>query len=228
MKNKIKISVAVDLSYSPGKMALAMKSEGELDLIEFSREDVKNGANLLDWISSSLSEKAVNISEVDDWTIGTGPGAFSQLRMLSATILGIKFSDLSIRARGLPSGSVFSSLFSESNADFSVLYHMMKNIFVLNSFRKNGDECVLLKTSSASSISELRDDILKSSTTFALVKNGETLELGDLGAKIRLLKDYPVKELIFLNPIFWDSASISDLIYARPAAVIPPGSLSKT
>ncbi len=222
--NPPRASVAIDLSYLPARLAIAVQGEAKTsEIIEYNSTEIRNGANLLKWISESLKMSDLHLEDIENWTIGSGPGAFSQIRMLSAITLGLSLKMKKMKIRGLASGSAFSSLFPHENTQFSVLYQLMKNIIVLSSFQKNGENCKLLKISATENLTNIKNEIRDAKHIVALAQQKETIPLDmlTLNDKIIYPNVFPVKELIKLNPDSWDPSSVTDLIYARPPAIAP-------
>jgi hypothetical protein len=216
-----KTSVAIDVFGGCRKIAVAPSGiNGEIIEESLPAEKADRG-QFLTWISSSLNKNGLSIHDVSHWTIGTGPGSFSALRVLSATILGLTFKKDNVKTRGLPSPAAFSEFFEDSASNFAVLYEVMKNLAVLCEIRKEGMNCSLRGFFSGKNVQELIPNVKKpeSAVIFLPAKDRDDSQESENG--IRIVREYPLRRLIFLNPDSWERESVKELVYARPSAAIP-------
>lgn len=205
-----KNSIAIDLTYSPAKIAISHNGDCRI----FENPNLKGGADLLCWIAKILDENDLQISDISEWTIGAGPGAFSQLRILSAEIAGLTFRKPSIKCRAIPSGAAFASVFDKNEINFTVVYQFMKNTITLCRFQKKGMNCKLISVESVKSL-ELCDFRNEEKPLICSTKFKGKSDFPYL----RIVEKYPIDALLTINPNFWDRTSLSKLIYGKPPAV---------
>jgi hypothetical protein len=217
-------SVAIDVFGGYHKIAVAPSGiNGEIIEESLCAEKADRG-QFLTWISSSLNKNGLSIHDVSRWTIGTGPGSFSALRVLSATILGLTFKKDNVKTRGLPSPAAFSEFFEDNTSSFAVLYEVMKNLAVLCEIRKEGMNCSLRGFFPGKNVQELIPNVKKpeSAIIFLPAKDGQGGHYSQESENgIRIVREYPLRRLIFLNPDSWERESAKELVYARPSAMIP-------
>jgi hypothetical protein len=217
-KSAFYASAAVDVFDSVPKIAISLP-EGAGIAEEILPGDRIDGDELLDWIVSSIEKHGLSLDDVLRWTIGTGPAAFSAVRILSATILGISFGKTAVKIRGLPSATAFLGLFPNSLSEFSVIYQAMPNNAVMALVSRNGLFCEVRRFVFAKSVYELVSMVEKPANTLIFRGKCGRDSCFEVSDDFKLASEYPVKELLFLNPGFWERGSAKRLIYAREAAV---------
>jgi len=213
--------VAIDLSYAPARMLVSRSGvPPEAAITEHESAEVRTGADLLGWISGVLDRHGLRVCDVGAWTIGMGPGAFSQIRMLSATVQGLTFDNDSVKARGLPSGTAFAPALPEDEIEFSVIYQHMKNTIIACNFKKKGSECTPSGVFSSDEISTLQCEIRRSGKIVVCGDSTNIPGLKILEDRIVSFEKYPVRGLLSVNPGAWSRESLRHPVYARPAASV--------
>ncbi len=218
------VDVAIDLSYAPARMLVSRSGvPSEAAIMEHESGEIRTGADLLGWISGVLDRHGLQVCDVGAWTIGMGPGAFSQIRMLSATVQGLTFDNDSVKVRGLPSGMAFASALPEDEIEFSVIYQHMKNTIIACNFKKKGPECIPSGVFSSDGIPALPCEIRRSEKIVVCGNTSKIPDLKLLEDRIVSLEKYPVRGLLSVNPGSWSRESLRHPVYARPAAKMPVG-----
>ncbi len=90
------------LDPQPGNLAFALFDNDALIFNVNCPMHGRDAAILPDFIAEKLSEKSLKINDVKKWTIGSGPGSFTFLRLVAALAAGWKFADDSMQFRCVP------------------------------------------------------------------------------------------------------------------------------
>ncbi|HRR05914.1 MAG TPA: hypothetical protein P5105_01415 [Victivallales bacterium] len=214
MKNKLdrQISIAIDISYQPACLALSFNRLFDKAIV-YENSDIKNGFDLLSWISNVIKENRIEINDISEWTIGSGPGAFSQIRMLSVEIQGLTFGR-NTSCRGIPSGMAFASIIPEKKCRYSVIYQYMKNLPIISNFKKDNFNCSLTDIFAGRNFENYNFD--DSDIIFVC---GDYDNKFLIEKKIKIVRNFPISGLLMLNPTFWERESLKELIYVRPPAI---------
>lgn len=213
-----KLSCALDLS---GPFASFAVAEGDKVLLSESFVlQNRNNAAFFKSFFSMLSEAGIEISEIDKWIVGTGPGSFTGLRIASSFVSGIIY-DTDKTALGL--SSVFpialgiNSFFGEK---VGILFPCSKDTLYLCSLalNKNGSwimqknpECIAKK------------DLLNIKTYSKFVSLSAPGEENNLKqfieneTPISFLNRFPIEKMFYNFDTYY--TDIKDLLYLRPPSL---------
>ena len=132
------IAGAIDLAGPFG--ACAIEQDGEV-LIDASLPlRGREAARLADWIVELLTARGLRIADVARWTIGSGPGSFTFLRLVAALAAGWKFADPAMAFRCVPGALALAGAANlEDNETCGVLYDgRNKEILYFGAVKRNG------------------------------------------------------------------------------------------
>ena len=90
------------LDPQPGNLAFALFDDSEMVFSVNCPMHGRDAAILPDFIAGKLAEKSLQINDIKKWTIGSGPGSFTFLRLVAALAAGWKFADDSMQFRCVP------------------------------------------------------------------------------------------------------------------------------
>ncbi|MCQ2379145.1 MAG: hypothetical protein MJ016_08095 [Victivallaceae bacterium] len=109
------------LNPEPGAIAFAVLENG--DLLTDARTDMygREAAALPDFILGRLREKGLALADVGRWSVGTGPGSFTALRMAAALVSGWCFGT-EILCRGVPGAVALAGASSQRTEKIGALY----------------------------------------------------------------------------------------------------------
>ena len=87
----------------PGNLGFAL-FDGEGKLLKQADRSMhgRDAAELPEFIAGVLAQLDLELSSVSRWTIGSGPGSFTFLRLVAALAAGWKFADDSVKFRCVP------------------------------------------------------------------------------------------------------------------------------
>ena len=225
MQTMKKIRAALDFSWNEASLALADENDQVLASEKFLLSG-HDASSLPDRLEKALRTLNRDLSSVGEWTVGTGPGGFTGLRVASALVIGLAYGVPETRVRGMSSAAGLArSAFSEKSRPEKVLalfdgrrsellaygLALEKNSYLHNGytavFHTPEDLAKALKEYSCAALEKDRDAIRK----FAPEAEEQIVFTPSINAE----------ELIFNDPENF-SASPTDLIYLRAAVFVAP------
>lgn len=96
---------ALDLSGNLAAFAL-MDDAGQLLIDESRPMRGREAASLASFLTGLLAEKGLTVRDVTHWTVGSGPGSFTGMRLASALVKGWVFGYPEIQVRCVPSALI--------------------------------------------------------------------------------------------------------------------------
>ena len=66
----------------------------------------REAAALAPWITGLLAEKGLSVRDVTHWSVGSGPGSFTGMRLASALVKGWVFGRRDVRTRCVPTALI--------------------------------------------------------------------------------------------------------------------------
>ena len=82
-------SAALDLSGDEAALAIAEKNSSNIIIEQFRPMTGRNSAILVPWVIDLLNNVKLTLADIDEWTVGSGPGSFTGMRLVAAMIEGI-------------------------------------------------------------------------------------------------------------------------------------------
>ncbi len=98
---------ALDFSWNEAAFALADR-ENHVLVRESHAFPGHDASSMADWLNNLCGSRGIRPSDVSEWTLGTGPGSFSGLRIASAFVQGIAHGKAGVRMRGMSSASAIA------------------------------------------------------------------------------------------------------------------------
>lgn len=128
------------LDPQPGNLAFALFRDGELILHSDCPMHGRDAAILPDFVAGELQKIDLRINDVKQWTIGSGPGSFTFLRLVAALAAGWKFADPAMDFRCVPGALALAGNSGASdNESCGVLYDgRNKEILYFGAVKRNG------------------------------------------------------------------------------------------
>ena len=218
------IRAALDFSWNEASIALADRQNRLL----FSNTIMLNGhdASMLpEELKRAAEQAGCSLDGIAEWSVGTGPGGFTGLRVASAFVCGLAYGRPGVRVRGVPSaaGLIRSAFAGEDKMPekaVALFDGRRSEILAYGMERKNGSwfhdgfTAVLQKE-------EELENLLKKQKGAALEKDRRALEkfAPGVAGSIDNTPSIRAEELIFNDPENF-TASPTDLIYLRAAVFV--------
>ena len=212
-----------DYSWQEASFALC-DEKGTLLLEEFHTFPPRNASGLTDWMSGLLARHQLTLNDIREWSVGSGPGSFTGLRVAASRVMGLCFGrDIRRRAVSTASAMADSLKFPESAKRVLVLFDGHREELLgygldrtPSGFVPSGFHAVL----SRSSLSALADF-----DEFAALEKdaARILEIaGEKAAgKLRTVPHIQASCLISNCPDDF-SRKLTDPVYLRPAVFVEP------
>ena len=99
----LKYSAAIDLSGKFAGFALAETTSGKILLSEHKAMQGRSSSSLTNWILELMSKFDVSPAKIDKWSVGSGPGSFTGMRLVAALITGMTMRRDDVETRCVPS-----------------------------------------------------------------------------------------------------------------------------
>lgn len=128
------------LDPQPGNLAFTVLADGKVFIDENCPMHGRDAAILPDFISGKLAEKSLTVNDIKRWTIGSGPGSFTFLRLVAALAAGWKFADDSMQFRCVPGAlALAGNSGAAEDETCGVLYDgRNKEILYFGAVKRNG------------------------------------------------------------------------------------------
>ena len=225
MQTMKKIRAALDFSWNEASLALADENDQVLasEKILLSGHDA---STLPERLEKALRTLNADFSSVGEWTVGTGPGGFTGLRVASALVIGLAYGAPETRVRGISSAAGLArSAFSGKNYPEKVLVLFdgrRSELLAYGLTLKNGSYLHNRYTAVFHTPEELEPNLREYSCT-ALEKDREAIAgfAPQAEKQVVFTPSINAEELIFNDPENF-SASPTDLIYLRAAVFVAP------
>jgi tRNA threonylcarbamoyl adenosine modification protein YeaZ len=182
----------------------------------------RTSSRLTTWIQKLLTEFNINIQDINHWTVGSGPGSFTGMRMAAALVEGLAFNKHDLKTRCVPTAlALASELDTESGEHIAVIFDgRNREILIYGAENQNGNiisagiEKVLNAEQAPLFFS---DNNFSHFTAFANDKQAiENIVPAEIVDKIDFVEHLPVANLIFSKNKDYD-CNLTDLVYIRPA-----------
>ena len=219
------LKAGFDYSWTEASFA-CMDFTGALLLEEHIAPPPRNASNLPCWMEQCLASRGRSMEDISEWSVGSGPGSFTGLRLASAFVMGRAFARENVLRRAVPTAAAMAhgaKCAGKSGKNAGVLFDGRRDELLLygmtekeGSFVPSGVHAVL----SSQDLSPLGSfDFFA-----ALERDREVIEkvAGSLLAgKVVFLPHIQASYLILNEPGDF-SRPLTDLVYLRPAVFVEP------
>lgn len=97
------LSAAIDLSGRVAGFALMRRNEVLLECTRPMRG--RDSAGLAPWIAEELGALGLTVNDVARWSVGSGPGSFTGMRLAAALVAGWTFGRTGVETRCIPTAA---------------------------------------------------------------------------------------------------------------------------
>ncbi len=102
-------AAALDLSGREAGFALVDCEQQDVAIKAFCPVSGRGSPNLLSWLEELLDQKDVELSQIIRWTVGSGPGSFTGMRMAAALVGGLTYGK-NIAVRCVPTALALAAV----------------------------------------------------------------------------------------------------------------------
>lgn len=103
------LKAGFDYSWQEASFAVG-DGEGNLLLEEYRVFPPRDASGLPDWLTGLLAAKNLALEDISEWSVGSGPGSFTGLRVAASLVMGLGFGR-PVRRRGVSTaGAMADSL----------------------------------------------------------------------------------------------------------------------
>lgn len=213
-------SAALDLSGDEAGFAVSEQNSGNIIIEQFRPMTGRSSAVLAPWIIDLLSSKNLKLADITEWTVGSGPGSFTGMRLAAAMVEGFTLGH-AVKSRCVPSAIALAS-YSKPDEITAVIFDGRNRELLLfaveyNSaghLQKHGTEIVF----NAETATQIFNQFQYNNIT-ALQKDATAIEKiipEGIISSINYQDHIPVIELLCAHGDIWNN-DLTDLCYIRPA-----------
>jgi len=218
----LQYSAAIDLSGQEAGFAVTELDSAKLVINATRPMSGRTSAGLTNWALDLLKSTNINLDKVKQWTVGSGPGSFTGMRLAAGLVSGITYGKNNIQTRCVPTAIAIAATISKNNNEnIAVLFDGRNHeILVYGVNFRNGqlqpnNNTAILTAASAEKYFRENDY-----TRFAaLVADREAIEKvtpAAIAAQTVYIEHVPTEKLLAEAYRKFDN-DLTDLVYIRPA-----------
>ena len=218
----MKYSAAIDLSGKFAGFALAETVSGKILLSAHKAMQGRSSSGLSDWILELMSKFEVTPKQIDKWTVGSGPGSFTGMRLVAALITGMTMERDNVKTRCVPGAVALGGAVevTEGEKVVTVFDGRNKEILLFELLKQNGELAPSGKTKVLNH-EEARKFFAESPYQHIVALDYDSINIEAVLPPEEFTKIHWVKHLAFEKLIeckYKDfDNDLTDLVYIRPA-----------
>jgi tRNA threonylcarbamoyl adenosine modification protein YeaZ len=218
----LKYSAAIDLSGKYAGFALAETASGKVLVSEHKKMHGRSSSSLCTWMLELLSAPKIDIAEIGEWTVASGPGSFTGMRLAAALATGISLGQSNIKTRCVPGAVALAGSveYLEGEKLISIFDGRNREILLFELIKKNGE---MIPTGVTKVLNrEQAKEFFAANQYKHIVApapdrvNIELVLPEDICGKIQYFENLPLEKLIACKYKEFDN-DLTDLVYIRPA-----------
>jgi len=221
----LEIWAAIDLSGKEACFSAGCFPEGKIIFNTSFQMRGRDSSSLLPKLEEWLKGEKLSLNDVKRWTVGTGPGNYTGLRIVSALVSGIVFDRKDMRCRGIPSAYAIASEMKLSGDERAAVVYPLEEgrIYSFGVTVNDGGFLSAEELSGSFSVADFMK--MFPGIKIAALQRDSLMLPKEVLDKAVLFSEFPVVNLLFMNPCSWEGDSVRDLIYIRPAVNVAPMSV---
>lgn len=186
----------------------------------------RSAALLVEWLREMLRPHAIELGQINEWTVGSGPGSFTGLRLASALVGGLIYGKENVRARALPTAlALAAGLSPVPGTRAGVLFDGRNNELLL--YGAVADEAGNLCPDGTSGVIDAANAAASCAnfdrlTAFACDQAAIDRILGNVSApEVEYQEHLPVERMFDIVSDNWNN-DLTGLVYIRQAVFTKP------
>ncbi len=176
--------------------ACAVTENGEVIAKSFTDSGLTHSQTLLPMVQSMLTLSGIDIAEIDELALTTGPGSFTGLRIGAATVMGLA-GDRPCRC--VPTLSAIAYNFTDKNAIIIPALDARRNQVYTAVFRVNDGKVTRLTEDEALSVDEVFDTIREYSLSESVIIAGDGAYLFENAVSVLCNVFFAEDKLLFVQ-----------------------------
>ncbi|MDD3117941.1 MAG: hypothetical protein PHQ27_02060 [Victivallales bacterium] len=223
--NQCQYHAALDLSGAEAALAVMPIDETTVCFSAFRAMRGRGAALLLEWIENCLREHQLDLTAVTRWTVGSGPGSFTGLRLAAALVGGLIFGHHECVARTLPTAfALAAGSRAAAGESVAALFDGRNRELLLFGMRRTGtgveaDGCSIVvdAVTAPAALSGYQHLTAAEANRDAITQ----LLSPELTARVEFFPHLPVATLLTLPSDNWNN-DLTELVYVRQAVFTQP------
>ncbi|MCP3967261.1 MAG: hypothetical protein GY750_03655 [Lentisphaerae bacterium] len=168
-----------------------------------------------------LKDENIALENITKWTVGSGPGSFTGMRLAAGLVEGLTFSKTNVHTRCVPTAFAMGmALDSSSNDKIAAIFDGRNKEILLYELENNNRE--IQATGVTEVLNQQQAEIFFTNNKFAsyvaFTNEATAIEKivpASISNSINYLKHIPTENLIKSNLPYTDN--LTELVYIRPA-----------
>ncbi len=221
-----KYCAAVDLSGVEASFAVAENGSETPCFAKNRPMRGRTAALLLEWVLDCLKESNIELDQIKKWTVGSGPGSFTGLRMAASLVGGLIFDKAEVKARSLPTAlGLAAGLAPAAGEKVAVLFDGRNHELLLFgvAVESNG-QLVADGATEVVNVDNARELCGKYDRLAAFGYDRTAIEgvlYPDLFNRVELIEHLPIEKMLNIESDNWNN-DLTELVYIRQAVFVKP------
>ncbi len=186
----------------------------------------RTAALLLEWVLDCLKETNIELDQIEKWTVGSGPGSFTGLRMAASLVGGLIFDKSEVKARSLPTAlGLAAGVAPADGKKVGVLFDGRNNELLLFGVAADADGqfaadgvTEVVNVDNAGELCGQYDHL----AAFEYDRSAlEGVLYADLFKRVEFIEHLPIEKMLSIESDNWNN-DLTELVYIRQAVFAKP------
>lgn len=219
------IHAAIDVSGPEASFALTIDNNPCPVFTEYRPMRGRTAAALPEWLIATLTKHGFELHQINRWTIGSGPGSFTGLRMTASLVAGLTFNRKHIMSRCLPTAlAMVADFHSPVGTATACLFDGRNQELLLYGVTSLADTVAPSGTSSVISAENAAEALQGYSRIVSFARDRDAIALllpSELAEQVCYIEQLPIAAMLRITSDNWNN-DLTDLVYIRQAVFTQP------